>query len=235
LDGKRLLTVTSNIDETVSTSRQVNLEAKQLTEGIISKYPGYSVRFSGENKDTEESMASLGRAFLVGLLIIYMILASLFRSLAQPLIVMSAIPFAVIGVIFAFLLHGQPFSFLAFLGIIGLAGVVVNDSIVLVDCANQLRIEDPSKSTFELLMEAGSIRLRAVMLTTVTTVLGLLPTAYGIGGKDPFLVPMALAFGWGLAFATFITLIMVPVFYLNLYMFRDRVSQHLKNRKKQFV
>ena len=73
------------------------------------------------------------------------------------------------------------------------------------------------------------------MLTTVTTVLGLLPTAYGIGGKDPFLVPMALAFGWGLAFATFITLIMVPVFYLNLYMFRDRVSQHLKNRKKQFV
>ncbi|MCW7459194.1 efflux RND transporter permease subunit [Leptospira bandrabouensis] len=238
LDGKRLLTVTSNIDETISTSRQVNMEAKKLTEGIIAKYPGYSVRFSGENKDTEESMASLGRAFLVGLLIIYMILASLFRSLAQPLIVMSAIPFAVIGVIFAFLIHGQPFSFLAFLGIIGLAGVVVNDSIVLVDCANQLRIEDPSKSTFELLVEAGSIRLRAVMLTTVTTVLGLLPTAYGIGGKDPFLVPMALAFGWGLAFATFITLIMVPVFYLNLYMFKDWVVtkfQSRQSRKKGYV
>lgn len=238
LDGKRLLTVTSNIDETISTSRQVNMEAKKLTEGIIAKYPGYSVRFSGENKDTEESMASLGRAFLVGLLIIYMILASLFRSLAQPLIVMSAIPFAVIGVIFAFLIHGQPFSFLAFLGIIGLAGVVVNDSIVLVDCANQLRIEDPSKSTFELLVEAGSIRLRAVMLTTVTTVLGLLPTAYGIGGKDPFLVPMALAFGWGLAFATFITLIMVPVFYLNLYMFKDWAVtkfQSRQSRKKGYV
>lgn len=238
LDGKRLLTVTSNIDETISTSRQVNMEAKKLTEGIIAKYPGYSVRFSGENKDTEESMASLGRAFLVGLLIIYMILASLFRSLAQPLIVMSAIPFAVIGVVFAFLIHGQPFSFLAFLGIIGLAGVVVNDSIVLVDCANQLRIEDPSKSTFELLVEAGSIRLRAVMLTTVTTVLGLLPTAYGIGGKDPFLVPMALAFGWGLAFATFITLIMVPVFYLNLYMFKDWAVtkfQSRQSRKKGYV
>lgn len=238
LDGKRLLTVTSNIDETVSTSRQVNIDAKKLTEGIISKYPGYSVRFSGENKDTEESMASLGRAFFVGLIIIYMILASLFRSLAQPLIVMSAIPFAVIGVIFAFLIHGQPFSFLAFLGIIGLAGVVVNDSIVLVDCANQLRLEDPSKSTFELLVEAGSIRLRAVMLTTVTTVLGLLPTAYGIGGKDPFLVPMALAFGWGLAFATFITLIMVPVFYLNLYMFKDWAVtkfQSRQSRKKGFA
>ncbi|TGL90641.1 efflux RND transporter permease subunit [Leptospira congkakensis] len=235
LDGKRLLTVTSNIDETVSTSRQVNVEAKKLTEGIIAKYPGYSVRFSGENKDTEESMASLGRAFLVGLLIIYMILASLFRSLAQPLIVMSAIPFAVIGVIFAFLLHGQPFSFLAFLGIIGLAGVVVNDSIVLVDCANQLRLENPNKSTFDLLVEAGSIRLRAVILTTVTTVLGLLPTAYGIGGKDPFLVPMALAFGWGLAFATFITLIMVPVFYLNLYLFKDWAVAKFQSRKKQFA
>ncbi|MDF3821854.1 efflux RND transporter permease subunit [Leptospira sp. 96542] len=232
LDGKRLLTVTSNIDETISTSRQVNMDAKKMAEGIIQKYPGYTVRFSGENKDTEESMASLGLAFGAGLIIIFMILASLFRSLGQPIIVMSAIPFAVIGVIFAFLIHGHPFSFLAFLGIVGLAGVVVNDSIVLVDCANQLRIEDPSKSTFDILMEAGSIRLRAVILTTVTTVLGLLPTAYGIGGSDPFLVPMALAFGWGLAFATFITLIMVPVFYLNLYTFKEwLISKFSKKRK----
>ncbi|GBF48969.1 AcrB family efflux pump [Leptospira ryugenii] len=219
LDGKRLLTVTSNIDETKTTSRAVNQKAKELGEGIIKKYPGYTVRFSGENKDTEESMQSLMRAFLVGLLIIYMILASLFKSLLQPFVVMSAIPFGVIGVIFAFLLHGQPLSFLSFLGVIGLAGVVVNDSIVLVDCANQLKLENPNYKTFDLLIETGSIRLRAVILTTVTTVLGLLPTAYGIGGRDPFLVPMALAFGWGLAFATFITLIMVPVFYLTTYEF----------------
>lgn len=235
LDGKRLLTVTSNIDETVTTSRQVNLEAKKAGLGIIEKYPGYTVRFSGENKDTEESMNSLLIAFGAGLIIIFMILASLFKSLGQPLIVMSAIPFAVIGVIFAFLLHGQPFSFLAFLGIVGLAGVVVNDSIVLVDCANQLRIENPNLSTFEILVEAGNIRLRAVILTTVTTVLGLLPTAYGIGGRDPFLVPMALAFGWGLAFATFITLIMVPVFYLNLYTFKEWLIasfRKVKNKRK---
>ncbi|MDZ4727109.1 MAG: efflux RND transporter permease subunit [Leptospira sp.] len=237
LDGKRLLTVTANIDETVTTSRKVNTDAKVLGEKIILKYPGYTVRFSGENKDTEESMASLGRAFLVGLIIIYMILASLFKSLLQPFVVMSAIPFGVIGVIFAFLLHGQPLSFLSFLGIIGLAGVVVNDSIVLVDCANQLKLENPEIKTFDLLVETGSIRLRAVILTTVTTVLGLLPTAYGIGGRDPFLVPMALAFGWGLAFATFITLIMVPVFYLTTYDFVHWMQDKWKTKRKksQFV
>ena len=162
-----------------------------------------------------------------------MILASLFKSLLQPFVVMSAIPFGVIGVIFAFLLHGQPLSFLSFLGIIGLAGVVVNDSIVLVDCANQLKLENPEIKTFDLLVETGSIRLRAVILTTVTTVLGLLPTAYGIGGRDPFLVPMALAFGWGLAFATFITLIMVPVFYLTTYDFVHWMQDKWKTKRKK--
>lgn len=219
LDGKRLITVTANLDETEITSREANLKASRLAQerNILAKYPGYTARFSGENKDTEESFESLGRAFMVGALIIFMILASLFRSILQPFIVMSAIPFAFIGVIIAFVLHGEYFSFLAFLGIIGLAGVVVNDSIVLVDYANQLRLNNPEKPIYEILLETGAIRLRAVVLTTITTVLGLLPTAYGIGGKDPFLVPMALAFGWGLVFASMITLIIIPVFYKTLY------------------
>ena len=104
-------------------------------------------------------------------------------------------------------------SFLSFIGIVGLAGIVVNDSIVLVDFANQLRAQRPDLSSHELLLETGCVRLRPVILTTVTTVLGILPTAYGIGGADQFLMPMALAIGWGLAFATFLTLIIVPVLY----------------------
>lgn len=232
LDGKRLLTVTANLDESVTTSREANAKAMQLAQGLMARYPGYQAKFSGENKDTDESFASLGRAFLVALIIIFMILASLFRSLSQPLIVMSAIPFAFIGVIIAFVLHGEYFSFLAFLGIIGLAGVVVNDSIVLVDCANQIRLNDPEKPIYEVLLETGEIRLRAVILTTVTTVLGLLPTAYGIGGKDPFLVPMALAFGWGLVFASMITLLVIPVFYKTLFDIRDFFGQ-LWNRLKR--
>ena len=217
LDGRRLLTVGANIDETTTTSQKVNAELRKIAVGIIEKYPGYSMNFGGENKDTEDSLASLGRAFLVGLIIIFMILASLFRSFFQPLIVMSAIPFSIIGVFIAFVIHGEYLSFLSFLGVIGLAGVVVNDSIVLVDYANGLRDKDPQKSVYDILMETGDVRIRAVTLTTVTTVLGLLPTAYGIGGKDPFLVPMALAFGWGLMFASLITLLVVPVFYHLLF------------------
>ncbi len=224
IDGKRLLTVTANLDETVTTSQKANLEIKALADGlnekgvkigtpIMDKYDGYRTRFGGENKDTEESMKSLGRAFMVAGLIILIILVSLFKSIAQPLIVMAAIPFSLIGVIFAFITHGQYLSFLSMIGIVGLSGIVVNDSIVLVDFANQLKAKNPELNSFDLLLQTGMIRLRPVILTTVTTVLGVLPTAYGIGGSDPFLKPMTLAIGWGLAFATVLTLVVVPVLY----------------------
>ncbi len=233
IDGKRLLTVTANVNEKETTSAKVNQVAKKMSENIMDRFVGYRSRFSGENKDTEESMASLGRAFVVGFIIIFMILASTFKSFIQPVIVVASIPFSIIGVILAFVTHNQYFSFLSFMGIIGLAGVVVNDSIVLVDFANQLRKENPNMSIFDLLMKTGEMRLRAVLLTTITTVLGLLPTAYGIGGRDPFLVPMALAFGWGLAFSTFLTLVVVPVLYKTNYdahmWFERKFSRKKKN------
>lgn len=234
LDGRRLLSATANIDENQTTSRSANLELTRLAAGIIEKYPGYRVRFGGENKDTEESMLSLGKAFFVAFVFIFMLLASLFSSFFQPLIVVSAIPFSFIGVIIAFITHGHYFSFLSMIGIVGLSGVVVNDSIVLVDFANQLRKEKPHLSSLELLMEVGAVRLRPVILTTVTTVFGVLPTAYGIGGSDPFLIPMALAIGWGLAFATLLTLILIPVQY-KIYMdvqdsFRRLVERFSKKK-----
>ena len=215
-NGKRLLTITANVLEegpNKTTSQEANQEVARLGGDIIKKYPGYSVRFGGEYEDTQESLLSMARAFAVGIIIIFMILTSLFRSLIQPAVVVSAIPFAFIGVIAAFLAHGQPFSFLAFMGVVGLSGVVVNDSIVLVDFANRIRDENPGMHIDEIVMQAGQLRLRPVILTTVTTVLGLLPTAYGLGGFDPFLVPMALAFAWGLLFATVLTLIFVPIQY----------------------
>lgn len=213
IDGKRLITVTANVNEQITTAVAANAEIAERSRDLAAKYPNYKIAFSGQNKDTEESLASLGRAFIVGVFVIFMILASLFRSLIQPAIVLMAVPFSLIGVILAFLLHGEPFSFLAFMGIIGLSGVVVNDSIVLVDFANRIRAQRPELSNKEVAVEAASLRLRAVLLTTLTTVAGLLPTAYGIGGYDPFLVPMALSFAWGLAFATVLTLGLVPIFY----------------------
>ena len=216
-DGKRLMTATANIDENVTTVRQANMEIKKLAGNLIEKYPGYRERYGGENRDTEEALASLGRAFIVAFMIIFMILASLFRSLALPIVVMMTIPFGFMGVSIAFVTHGEYFSFLSFIGMIGLAGVVVNDSIVLVDYANQVRKQKPRISSYELLMETGLTRLRPVLLTTITTVLGIMPTAYGIGGSDPFVKPLALAIAWGLVFATSITLIFIPVLYKIVY------------------
>jgi multidrug efflux pump subunit AcrB len=133
--------------------------------------------------------------------------------LIQALIVMLTIPFALIGVVFAFLIHFEPLSVLALLGLVGLCGVVVNDSIVLVDFVNRLRKES-NLNLEEVVKEACLLRLRPVILTTITTIAGLGTVAYGIGGMDPFLRPMALSICWGLLFATFLTLIVIPCVYL---------------------
>ena len=124
---------------------------------------------------------------------------------------MLAIPFGIIGVVVMFIFHRESLSFLAIIGIVGLSGVVVNDSIVLVDFINRLREKGIERRNS--IIEAGQIRLRPVILTTVTTVFGLMPVAYGIGGSDPILIPMALAICWGLVFATGLTLIVIPCIY----------------------
>ena len=128
----------------------------------------------------------------------------------QPLIVMLAVPFGLIGVIFAFALHGQAIGFLAMLGVIGLTGIVVNDSLILVNLANRLFAERQRASSADVIVEATRHRLRPILLTSVTTVVGLLPMAYGIGGSDPFSAPMALAMGYGILLATPLTLVLLP-------------------------
>jgi multidrug efflux pump subunit AcrB len=113
----------------------------------------------------------------------------------QPLVVMFAVPFGLIGVILAFALHGQSLGFLAMLGVIGLVGIVVNDSLILVNLANRMRDARPGVPRNDIIVDATKHRLRPILLTSVTTVAGLLPMAYGIGGSDPFSAPMALAMG----------------------------------------
>jgi multidrug efflux pump subunit AcrB len=124
---------------------------------------------------------------------------------------MLAVPFGLIGVIFAFAFHGQPIGFLAMLGVIGLVGIVVNDSLILVDLANRMREEKAGTSANDIIVEAIKHRLSPIPLTSVTTVAGILPKAYGIGGSDPFVAPMALAMGHGILFATPLTLILYVV------------------------
>ncbi|MCS7205595.1 MAG: efflux RND transporter permease subunit [Leptospiraceae bacterium] len=221
LNGERLLTVLADIDEKRTTSAEVNQQIRKFMNEIIEKYPGYTVRLGGENKDTEESLKSLQRAFLIGFVINFMILSSLFGSILLPFITLITIPFALSGIFISFVLHQQPLSFLALVGFVGVAGVVVNSGIVMIDFAEKLRKNNPELSLEQVTIEAASLRLRPIILTTLTTVLGLLPTAYGIGGKDPFLVPLSLALAWGLLFSTLLTLFIIPLLFYKFSSFRE--------------
>ncbi len=210
---KRAIKVTAAIDEKAKdvTSVYVNGLLQKKFKDVQEKYEGVIVDYLGEFKDTQESIQNLMRSFIIAILVIYIILVALFKSLSHPLIIINVIPLTLIGVVWVFFFHGLPLSFLAMLGIVALAGVVVNDSIVLVDFIKNARAK--GLSAFDASISAGGNRLRAVFLTTITTFLGLVPVAYGWGGSDPFLKPMAIAMSWGLIFGTLITLFVTPILY----------------------
>jgi len=223
-DGKRVVSVTANVDEEVTTSREVNVALADRFNDIAEKHFGYSLKTGGEWEETQKSMNSLFRAFGIAGFLVFMILAANFRSLVQPLIVMLAIPFGFIGVILGFYIHDLPLSFMALLGVVGLAGVVVNDSIVLVEFINTLRRDGQDRRSS--IIRGCRLRLRPVLLTTITTVLGLASVAYMIGGGDPFIRPAAMAIVWGLSFATLLTLILIPCVYAIMDDITLKVFRH---------
>lgn len=224
LDGKRYVSVSAEVDNKCMTSAKANDLLEKKFKDISKQYPGYALRFGGEREESVKSIRSLVMAFWIAFLLIFLILATQFNSLIQPFVVMLTIPFGMIGVIFAFLLHGEPMSFLAIIGLIGLTGIVVNDSIVFVDFINKLRSEGVSRR--DSIIETGRLRLRPIILTTVTTIAGLSTVAYGIGGSDPFLKPMALAISWGLFFSTGLTLVVMPCIYAII----DDITVKIKHR-----
>jgi multidrug efflux pump subunit AcrB len=208
----RSITITANIDETETSSEKINKSMLPYLKQLEAENPGVQLSAGGEWEDTNESLDSLQDAFVVALGLVFLILATQFTSITQPLVIMTAIPFGIVGVIWAFYFHGLPLSFLGLIGTIGLSGVVVNDSIVLVDFINGGIAK--GKAPFEACVYAGKRRFRAVWLTTATTVLGLLPLVYGIGGMDKFLRPAAVALGYGLIFGTVLVLFFIPFLYL---------------------
>ena len=182
---------------------------------ILSKYPTALLSFEGEVKDTRESKGDFTNAIIMAILLIYIVLVLLLNSLTRPIIIMLAIPFGIVGVVLAFWLHGKVlFGFFAAIGTIGLAGVVVNDSIImLVKLEKKYDKTRVKKVSDEQISSIAKTRLKAVILTTLTTVAGLLPTTYGFTGYDAMLAEMMLALTWGLLFGTLITLILVPCAY----------------------
>ncbi|MFC1515022.1 efflux RND transporter permease subunit [Candidatus Omnitrophota bacterium] len=230
LDGKRVITVRADVDNQKMTSLKANQLLMKEFKDVNLKYPGYSLEFGGEQEENVKSMRSFIRAFGLAFFLIFMILAANFNSLIQPIVVMMAIPFGLIGVIWAFVFHGLPMSFFMMMGVIGLTGIVVNDSIVLVEFINGLRRKGIDRR--QSIIEGGQLRLRPVLLTTITTALGLTPTAYGIGGGDPFLKPMALTIVWGIICATALTLVALPCIYAIIDDITLKVVGHATVRKQ---
>lgn len=217
-NGIRIVNVVADIDEKVITSIKLNAQVRQHQEQWLGDYKDtVDVNYGGEDEKNKESFISLVVAFAFAMIGIFFILAIQFNNVGYPIIVMMAIPFGAIGIIVSFYLHTMfwkpvPLSFMSMLGMIALTGVVVNSSLILLVFVQ--RAIQEGMSAFDAIIEAGRRRLRAVLLTATTTIVGLLPTAYGWGGMDPFVSPMALALSWGLVFSTLVTLIALPAMFL---------------------
>ncbi len=172
---------------------------------------GFSYTLSGQNKEMETSMNSLIFALILAVFLVYVVMASQFESLIHPFVIMFTIPLALIGVVFILWLLSVPLSVVVFLGLIMLAGIVVNNAIVLVDYINRLRANGMNK--IDAIVTAGSVRLRPILMTTATTVLGLLPMALGLGEGAEIRTPMAITVVAGLISSTVLTLLVIPTVY----------------------
>ena len=212
-EGRRKINVSAELAPGVASSRDVLAAVTgEDLPGLLRKYPGLSAELVGQQRSQTESFDALGKNYLLALFAIYALLAIPFRSYTQPLIIMSAIPFGFIGAVFGHLVMGYSLSLISMFGIIALSGVVVNDSLVLIDAANQARAR--GLSAREAILWAGRRRLRPILLTSLTTFFGLTPMILETSVQARFLIPMAISLGFGVLFSTVIILGVVPALYL---------------------
>jgi multidrug efflux pump subunit AcrB len=211
-DGRRIVTVTADVRPRSKADEVLrSLKAETLPK-LQNKYPGLTYSFEGRQADRRESIQSLIQGLLVALVVIFAMLAVPLNSYIQPLIIMSAIPFGIVGAVIGHLIMGYSLSVLSMFGVVALSGVVVNDSLVLIDFAN--RKERAGMSRRDAVHQAGIHRFRPIILTTLTTFGGLSPMIFETSRQARFLIPMALSLGFGILFATMITLVLVPSLYL---------------------
>jgi len=187
---------------------------------------GYEFSYEGQFQDLQSSFQSLAFAFLLAVVLVYMVMASQFESLIHPLIIMFTVPLAIIGVILGIYITGSTLSVASLIGLITLAGIVVNNAIVMVDYINHLRREKQEKN--KAILEAAAVRLRPIMMTALTTILGLIPLSLGRGDGGELAQPIAVVVISGLTFATFLTLFIIPIFYSLLTSFREIVLAKIK-------
>lgn len=214
-DGRPVVDVVAELVSGTPSSRVV-IEALQQDEfpKLRERYPGLEVSLVGEQRNQAESLASLGRNYFIAVFVIFALLAIPFKSYTQPIIIMSAIPFGFVGAILGHVVMGYGLSIISVMGIIALSGVVVNDSLVLVDASNQAISRGMSPR--EAIAWAGRRRFRPILLTSLTTFFGLLPMIFEPSVQARFLIPMAISLGYGVLFATVIVLLIVPALYMVL-------------------
>ena len=212
-NGKKVIDVTADIEAKLASADQVM--GKVISEKLpvlTARYPGLGWSLDGQKAEQQQTMKSLGFGFLLAMLVVYGLLAIPFKSYVQPLVVMSAIPFGMVGALIGHIFMGFNFSVISMMGIVAVSGVVVNDSLVLIDAANRYR--EQGASTFDAIHAASRRRFRPILLTSLTTFGGLLPMIFETSLQARFLIPMAISLGYGVLFATFIILLLVPAFYL---------------------
>ena len=236
-DGKRSIIITGNTTTyeengkmkkrtpnevtTILKGNQLQGVTGQLTD-FAQRFPGYQIEFGGQAEEQRESYNSLYLAFLIAVILIFAILTTQFGSYVQPLVVMITIPFTAIGVIFGLVLTGLPFSFNTLIAVVALAGIVVNDSLILVDFINEERCKGTDR--WNSLLNAGSVRLRPILMTTFTTIAGFMPIILSSSADIKMWKPMAVSIAFGLAFATLLTLFVIPAIYSFVDSFFGRLK-----------
>ncbi|MPY89895.1 MAG: AcrB/AcrD/AcrF family protein [Luteitalea sp.] len=220
----RAVNVTADVDLSRGNPNEIvaNLDASVLPQ-LMANYPGIQYSFEGEQEQQRETLGGLGRGFTFALLVIYALLAVPLRSYAQPLLIMSAIPFGLVGSVVGHVVLGMELTVLSMLGMVAMAGVVVNSSLVLVDFANRRMREQATAE--QAIIEAGVARFRPILLTAMTTFAGLTPLMLERSLQAQFLIPMAVSLAFGVAFSTVVTLVLVPAGYLTLFDVREALAR----------
>ncbi|BFL85478.1 hypothetical protein LFREDSHE_39280 [Shewanella baltica] len=215
VDGKRAITITANANKNiVEPSKVVQEIQKDYLPQLQAKYPKIQTALDGGSLDEQNAMVGLMQGFFFALFTIYALMAIPLKSYSQPLIIMSVIPFGIIGALFGHLIQGLAMSVLSLCGIVALAGVVVNDSLILVDFVNRAR--EQGQSVRQAAVDSGCYRFRAIILTSLTTFVGLVPIILERSLQAQIVIPMATSLAFGILFSTVVTLILVPLLYIIL-------------------
>jgi len=212
-DGRRVINVSMDVEPKRAVTQVITALQTEILPQLQEDFPGITWTFEGSNAEMREATASLWGWFSLALAVIYALLAIAFGSYIQPLLVLLAIPFGIVGAVIGHILLGYDLSLVSLMGVIALSGVVVNDSLIMIDYANRHRGENPA---FEAILRAGLRRFRPIMLTTLTTFGGLLPLIFETSLQAQYIIPMAISLGFGILFATAIILVLVPCMYLIL-------------------